>query len=273
MNLKRIDSIDRYREITELFSKKGCLSNDYIQGEADVLIEAGKVFEYIEGENAFLFVKKDVGLRLYYYLNDLASVPVFDVDDDLVVEILFRGEAFYPEAEIDYLQRCGFEKHILRDQYSAMYKNITLEHYDVPGLSIRLAENIEEVEYAVGLFNTTFDNYTGNFIPMSECARLLEERCILIARLDGKLAGAMHFTRAGKLIWAEHNVVEPWCRGRHVGSMLCNAFVETAKVDDNTRYTRWTQHGGQAARMYEKIGFKYINKSSFSMLKLRDRTK
>ena len=270
MNLRIIDTVDRYYGITQSYKRPGCLSNDYIQGEVASLVESGKLYEWCDADNAFLFVKKDVGLRVYYYLNDLTSVPVFDIDEDLIVEILFRGEAFFPQAEIDYLQRCGFVKHILRDQYSAMYKDVTLLPSDVPGLDISIAGSLEEVEYAVGLFNKTFDNYTGNFIPMEECPRLLEDKCILIAHLDGKLAGAMHFTRAGKLIWAEHNVVEPWCRGRGVGSALCNAFIETAKVDEKTRYTRWTQHGGLAAQMYEKLGFKYITKSSFSMLKLRE---
>lgn len=268
MKLSRIESIDRYLEIVLKYNKKGCLTNDYIQKEALSLVEAGKLYEYCEDDNAYLFVKKDIGIRLYYYLNNIESTIDFDIHEDLIVEILFRGENHYPQEEMDYLIKCGFEKHILRDQYSAMYKDIKLMDYEVPGLRIYIAETLEEIEYAVNLFNKTFDNYTGNYIPMNECQKLLEEKAVLIARLDGKLAGAMHFRREGKLIWAEHNVVEPWCRGKHVGSLLCNAFIEAAKVDDKTRYTRWTQHSGQAAKMYEKLGFKYVNKSSYSLLKL-----
>lgn len=270
MNLIRIETTDRYLEITQAYKRRGCYSNDYIQTDVQTLVTEGKLFEYCEDDNAFLFVKKEVGHRVYYYLNNLASVPIFDVKSDLIVEILFRGESNFPNDEIDYLLKCGFQKHILRDQYSATYKDIKLMDYDVPGLNIYIAKNLGEIEYAVNLFNKTFDNYTGNYIPISECERLLGEKCVLIAQYEGKYAGAMHFSREGKLIWAEHNVVEPWCRGKHVGSLLCNAFIETAKVDEKTRYTRWTQHGGQAAKMYEKLGFKYVNKSSYSLLKLNN---
>lgn len=269
MNLRRIDSVDRYYEITLDYKRKGCFSNDYIQREASSLVAEGKLSEFCEGDNAFLFVKKDVGLRVYYYLNNLESVSEFDLNEDLIVEIIFRGEALFPKEEIDYLLKCGFVKHILRDQYSAMYTDITFLKSDITGLDISLACSLEEVQYAIELFNRTFDQYTSNFIPMEKSLRLLEDNCILIARLNGKLAGAMHFTRAGKLIWAEHNVVEPWCRGRGIGSALCNAFIRTAMTDEKTRFTRWTQHGGLAAKIYEELGFKYINKSSLSMLKLR----
>lgn len=270
MKLKQIDTIDRYFEITQEYGRKGCFSNDYLQKEAQSLVHDGKLFEYCSDGNAFLFVKKDIGLRVYYYLNNLESTFDFDSEDDLFIELLFRGENNFPQDEVNYFLRCGFVEHILRDQYSAIYKDIKLTDYDVLNLHIYIAQTIEEIEYAVNLFNMTFDNYTGNYIPIVECKRLLEEKCVLIAKLDGKYAGAMHFRREGKIIWAEHNVVEPWCRGRHVGSLLCNAFIEIAKIDDNTRYTRWTQHLGQAAKMYEKLGFKYVNKSSFSMLKLKD---
>lgn len=270
MKLKQIITIDRYLEIVQEYQKKGCFTNDFLHNDIPSLVNEGKLFEHCTKDNAFLFVKKDIGIRMYYYLNNLDSIEDLTIENDLVVELLFRGENNFPQKEVDYLLQCGFVKHILRDQYSAIYKNIKLTDYDVPGLSIYLAKNIEEIEYAVDLFNKTFDNYTGNYIPLSECENLLDGKCILIAKLEGKNAGAVHFRRDGKLIWAEHNVVEPWCRGMHIGNLLCNAFIEIAKIDENTRYTRWTTHASQAAKMYEKLGFKYTNKSSFSMLKLRN---
>lgn len=40
----------------------------------------------------FFFVKKDVGMRMYYYINDVTEVVDFNHYQDVVVEILFRGE-------------------------------------------------------------------------------------------------------------------------------------------------------------------------------------
>lgn len=268
MKLNIINSIEQYQTIIAKYGGKNCLTNDYLQKEAQSLIDNGLLSVYEDGTNAFLFVKKDIGLRVYYYLNDLTDYPKFDLQEDLIIEILFRGDNNLPQEAIEYFLKCGFSKHLQRDQYSAIYKNITLSKQNVEGLSIYIAKTKDEVAYAIDLFNKTFDNYTGNYIPECECDKLFSEKCILIARFNGRLAGAMHFRREGKLIWAEHNVVELWCRGKHIGSELCNAFIEEAKVDENTRYTRWTQHQGQAARMYEKMGFVYVNKSSFSMLKL-----
>ena len=268
MKLNIINNIEQYKAIVAKYGGKECLTNDYLQKEAQSLIDNGQLSVFEHGTNVFFFVKRDVGLRVYYYLNDLNDFPKFDIQEDLIIEILFRGDNNLPQEVIDYFLGCGFSKHLQRDQYSAIYKNITLSKQNVEGLSIYIAKTKDEVAYAIDLFNKTFDNYTGNYIPESECDKLFSEKCILIARFNDRLAGAMHFRREGKLIWAEHNVVEPWCRGKHIGSELCNAFIEEAKVDDNTRYTRWTQHQGQAARMYEKMGFVYVNKSSFSMLKL-----
>lgn len=90
--MKLLTNISEYNEIVERYRVKGCLSNDYIQQAAANLIVRDALFADCKEKNVFLFVKKDVGMRMYYYINDVTEGADFNHYQDVVVEILFRGE-------------------------------------------------------------------------------------------------------------------------------------------------------------------------------------
>ena len=60
-------------------------------------------------------------------------------------------------------------------------------------------------------------------------------------------------------------------RGKGVGKALVDAFVERNKNPEKmekTRYQLWVQRQNEAAvKMYQNKGFKYINKSTISLIK------
>lgn len=270
MKLKKIEAYSRYLETVEKYGQKGCITNDYLQREAESLIAGGKLFESCYEKNAFLFVQKDTCLRAYYYLNDLNETASFD-SDNFVVEILYRGESFYPQEVVTYLEKCGFRTNLVRDQYSGMYKDLQLGTF-VGNLRIDEAKSIEEIQKACELFNESFDHFSGGYILESEYPSLLEGKNILIARDDAgnSFLGALHQCIENRVSWISHVAVLPEARGCHVGLGLVEAFVRYNHVDDKTRYMLWVQHQNTTAvNMYQKLGFKYIGKSTLSMIKTK----
>lgn len=268
MKLKRIDHIERYIEIAEGFRRKGCLSNDYLHAEAADLIIHNRLYEYIDGNNAFLLVQKDGFYRLYYYLNDL-SAPANLNGETLATEILFRGDLAAIASEVSYLERCGMHQHLVRDQYFARYADLSPAS-DESDVRVREAATLEEVKWACELFNNSFDRWTGDYLTSNWYEFLMQQHDILIAQ-DGQglLLGALHQTREKGVAWISHVAVMPQARGKGVGNALLEAYIACNHVDDKSRYMLWVQRQNAAAvRMYVQKGFRPMGKSTLSLLKL-----
>ena len=122
--MKQLTSIEQYNSIVERYRRTGCLSNDYLQARAAGLIAHGTLLAECNGDNAYLLEAKDNCYRLYYFINDIEAVdqPVFS--SDVVTEILYRGAEHFPTEEVAFLERMGFERNLVRDQYAAVYKDL-----------------------------------------------------------------------------------------------------------------------------------------------------
>ena len=99
--MKQINNIIEYEQLIEKYNIKEVHSNDYIQHIAKDLIEQGRLYYDCSKSNAYLFIKKPVGKRIYYYINDFNEYYDFGNDSDFVTEILFRG--LMPQNEINFL--------------------------------------------------------------------------------------------------------------------------------------------------------------------------
>ena len=276
MKLIKVNDYARYQAIVEQYNKKGCLSNDFIYQEAADLIIHDKLYEYCGENNAFLFVVKDKCMRLYYYLNDLAEVYNFEVDENLVVEIIFRGNLGQPQDEMEYLSKCGFRLHLRRDQYTGVYKDLETPRL-VAGVTVAKASSLEEVDLACELFNKSFDHYSGDYLAKDVYESLYTSGSILIAKdLQGQFVGALHQTVERRVAWISHVAVVESYRGHGVGQALLDTFIEQnanpdMELKQKTRYMLWVQAQNAAAvSMYQKKGFKYMNKSTISMIKLSE---
>jgi ribosomal protein S18 acetylase RimI-like enzyme len=138
---------------------------------------------------------------------------------------------------------------------------------------VRPANTMADVREAFELFNQSFDKYSGDYVPSEDYEGLLSCGSILLARRkdeDGsKFLGALHYTVYGNVAWVSHLAVKESARGQHVGQALLDAFVERNMVTEKSRYMLWVQHQNEAAvKMYENKGFKYLGKSSLSMITL-----
>ena len=276
MKLNKVNEFARYQIIVDKFKRKACLSNDYIYQEAADLITHDKLYEYCGENNAFLFVAKEGCYRLYYYLNDLAENCNFDVDENLVVEIIFRGNLGTPRDEIEYLTKCGFNINLRRDQYCGVYKDLKASRFTA-GVTVAKASSLGEVDTACKLFNNSFDHYSGDYIANEVHESLYTGGAILIAKdLHGIFLGALHQTVERGVAWISHVAVVDNYRGHGVGQALLDTFIEQNANPDpdikpKSRYMLWVQtQNAVAVGMYQKKGFKYMNKSTISMIKISE---
>lgn len=269
MKITKVNNLGRYQEIVDTYKQRGCLCNDYIQQEVADIVNHNYLYEFCGRNNAFLFVQKDTCRRVYYYLNDLEEIYDFSNLGDLLVEIIFRGNSGLPAEEMDYLSKCGFKVNLRRDQYCGIYHELDTSR-QIAGISVRLAISKEEVMMACDLFNKLFDKYSGDFISEVMVDELYNNDSILVAVDDnGNFMGALHQTKIRNVTWASHLAVLSKYRNRGIGRALFDTFIEINKTDERSRYMLWVQaNNASAVNMYQKIGFKYTNKSTISMLKL-----
>ena len=144
--MERLTDIAQYQSIVERYKRPGCLTNDYLQARAEGLIADGLLMAECDGDNAWLLECKPACWRLYYYLNDLtAAVPAITPDRrPVMVEILYRGAEHFPEAEHKYLLAQGFVDNLVRDQYAAVYKDLTRHGAAPADVKVRLAAGLDE---------------------------------------------------------------------------------------------------------------------------------
>lgn len=265
--MKIIETFEEYQNIVSRYGVRGCASNDYIQTEAADLIIHNLLYASCGEKNAFLFVKKDGFYRVYYYINDFDELMDFG-KNEVVTEILFRGSMGEPVQQVEYLEKCGFERNLIRDQYAAKYSAFTAPIM-IGNIKIGIASTIDEVEWAINLFNNSFDKWSGDYIPKEKAKLLLLENGILMATdMAGKHLGALHLEKKQGCLWLNHVAILPEYRGMKIGRGLTEAYIEQGHVDDNSRYAVWVQRQNTpAVKMYQNKGFTYSNKSTLSMIK------
>ena len=273
MGVQKITQYSQYQEIVVQYRRSGCMVNDYILGEAGILSADGRLYAMCGVNNAVLLVKKPVGMRVYYYINDFDEEIELS-DGDYVLEILYREALGVPNQEIDYWEKQGFGKNRVRDQYVCMNRDVT-DIVLAGEIEIESAATLDEVAAACHLFNASFDHLSGNYIDEEEFPKLLAETQILVARGHvGEFLGALHHQKCGKVSWLHHLAVDEKSRGKGVGEGLCRRWMDQEGMSGALRYMLWVQRQNlSAVSLYKKLGFKYNGKSSLSLIKRRNNGK
>lgn len=267
MKLLKIDHYEQYIQLVERYNRKGRLTNDYLQNEAADLIIHDRLLAVCGQDNAMFLVQKDGFFRIYYYINNPEEI-LFLPEGEFVTEILFRGENA-PKAEVQWLEKMDFCKNLIRDQYFAKYASLTPPK-PISGLIIETAANLEDVLWAINLFNATFDKWSGDYIPETMAGLLIQEQAVLIAKdFKGNRLGALQMETIKGVTWLNHVAVVEEARGKGAGLALLVTYIERGHVDDNSRYMLWVQRQNTpAVTMYQKKGFNYMNKSTLSMIRI-----
>ena len=181
MTAKLLTSIEQWGELLKRYQQEETLCNNYMMlAEMESLINAGSLSVLENNNNLFLLQKKEKCSRVYYYLNCMNESFDIDIENDLVVEIIFRQNKGLPEQELEFLSRCGFVMYKRRDQYSGSYKEMRLRSH-ATGIVVREATSIEEVKCSCELFNKVFDAYSGDYISDKEIHSLFEAKAIHVA--------------------------------------------------------------------------------------------
>lgn len=266
--MKQIIDVIEYKNIVEAYRRNGFLSNDYLQKEVCSLISNRLLYVDCYENNAFFYVLRDVGIRIYYYINNLNEPADFSNYSDLVIEILFRRDI--PCNELNFFIDKGFKKNLIRDQYSGIYKDMKLDNSILSQFNVGTADSYAEVQEACELFNSSFDRLSGDFITETRYQELFESGKILVVRDKNKhhLLGALHQDKEGTVNILRHVAVIRQARGLGIGKAVLNAFIESNHTNENTRYMLWVQRQNEAAvNMYKNVGFKFLNKSTISLIK------
>lgn len=265
--MRQINEYTEYQNIVDRYRRPGCHSNDYLQNDVvDIITQDSLYVDYYEN-NVFLYVQRPVGMRVYYYINDFEEAADFSQYNDLVIEILFRGEC--PNAEVAYFTTYGFHENLIRDQYNATYRDLNLHNLE-NNIVVQHANTPLGVQQACELFNEVFDRLSGDYIPECDYERLFNTRSILIAWNQNRtrFLGALHQEKTGVVNVIGHVAVMSHSRGKGVGKALVNAFIQNNMETERTRYQLWVQRqNNPAVRMYQNYGFRYTNKSTISLIK------
>lgn len=266
--MKPIYDIVDYTNIVDYYNRKNSLSNVYIHEEVATIIRQNSLFVDLYKNNVFFFVKINKGMRIYYYINDLNENASFNGYEDLVIEILYRGE--FPLDEVNFFLKNGFKKNLVREQYGGIYRNLKIENNLDLNFKIEYANSIKDIEQACSLFNSVFDALSGDFISEDVYQELLESKSILVAKsIDGQsFLGALHQRKNGIINILGHIAVIKEAQGKGIGNALVDKFIELNHKDEKTRYLLWVQKQNDIAiNMYENKGFKFLNKSTISLIK------
>jgi GNAT superfamily N-acetyltransferase len=268
--MQRIEEIESLNGITEKYSRKGTITNNYLLTDAyQEYIKRGSIYVAAGPSNAAILIKKEGFYRLYYYLNDFGEALRPLPKEPVVLEIIYRGEAKKPIDEMKYWERCGFRKHLTRDNMVASYNQLTLPAADNQHVKISYAGSENEVLFVKDQMNSSLDKYTGDQMSTEELKEAARSRNILIASSEGESAGFLRFYTKNNVVWLGHIVVAPEFRGKGIANELVRAYILDNVNESNTRYQLWVlQENTGAVKLYQKFGFIYANKSSASMLKL-----
>lgn len=271
MELNKFINISEYDNLLLQYKIKGGWCNNYMMAaEVDKHISDGNLFWIFTKDNLFIFLKKDVCYRLYYCINNHTEAINFELPDVVTVEILYRGENFYPQEEISYLEECGFSVNLVRDFYVGKFSEMNIEKFELEkeGIKIKIADTEEEISFAVNLFNTSFDIYTGDFMNINNAKLFIDEKCISIIYYNGICLGACHAYEKNKVFYLAHLAVLPEARGKKLGKILMGEMITRYSINENSRYSLWVQHDNRVAKnIYKSLGYKYANKSTISLIK------
>jgi ribosomal protein S18 acetylase RimI-like enzyme len=267
MNL--IPDIESLNKLIQHYFVKNTITNNYVMPDAyNQYIADSKLFYVSTDANLALLVAKNDFFQLYYYINNQDELLQLDIGHAVTMEILYRGESQYPLQIMSYWGKCGFKKHLTRDNMVASFQQLSVPTDITSEIGIRFAASESEIEFAKQLIESTLDKYTGDMLTHEEVRSFVENKNVICASLEGELCGILQFEIKNNVVWLGHISVAEGYRGKGVANELVKSYIVSNATQPNTRYQLWViQDNIGAVKLYHKFGFIYGNKSSASMLK------
>lgn len=267
--MERIQTVDAFEILLTTFNKKDVVSNFYmLKEEYSKYIHAEDLFFYADGQNLYIYLKKQGFLKLYYFINDLNQPYLLgNPSQSQVLEIVYRGEKQYPTSHIDFWKSWGFDLHLSRDCYFLKNKELSI---DVAHSAIRIAcaKSENELLYAKRLMEENLDLYTGDQLTMEEIQYFANENWLYIAYEGEQPCGMLQAELKHGVFWLGHIVVDAKFRGKGIAKVLVEHYLSTGIKLNCNQFQLWViQDNAPAVNLYKKYGFNYLNRSTCSMLK------
>ena len=270
--MQLINSHQQLEDLLEEFSASFKWSNNYmLLEELKVYLQAEKLFLLQKSKQSLvLLVKRDSFYRLYYQTNLLEDIQSFAVDQAVVQELIYRGPKFYPQEEVEAWGQQGFEVHMGRDNYFLNSKGLVSSDlaYSDDLSGIKPIENEADLQKADVMIRTYLDLYTGDILTREELSAFSATGDLLGIYIENVLAGLVQGEYKNKVYWLGHMVVDKAYRGQRLSTKLLKAYLLKGLSLNCRQFQLWVlQDNEPAIGLYKKYGFKYLNKSTISLLK------
>lgn len=239
--------------------------------EIQAYLQAKKLFLLQKSKDSLvLLVRRDSFYRLYYQTNLLEDIQSFAVDQAVVQELIYRGPKFYPQEEVRAWSQQGFKVYMGRDNYFLNSKGLASSDLeDSEDLSgIKPIEDEADLFRADEMIRAYLDLYTGDILSIEELRRFSVNEDLLGIYVEDKLAGIVQGEFRNKVYWLGHMVVDKAYRGQRLSTKLLKAYLIKGLSLNCLQFQLWVlQDNEPALGLYRKYGFKYLNKSTISLLK------
>lgn len=269
MNLIPISNISTLEKIIDEHTLENTLTNNYILlQDFKNYIKEKRIFYWIGDSNLYLFIQKEGFYRLYYLVNNIDSKNYFS-KHQIVLEILFRGNKDFPHSHIDFWKRNGFVSHITRDCYFLNADSIIpFENKKKKGVKIEPAKTREDIVFSKKLIDENLDFYTGDRLTLTEIENFSDRGSLFCAYKDDLICGMLQANLKNNVYWLGHIVVHKDFRGLGLAHLLVNQYLEEGLRLKVRQFQLWVINDNiPAINLYKKKGFKYLNKSTHSLLK------
>ena len=269
MNLYVVNNINFLEKIIEEYSFKDTLTNNYILfQDLKNYIEKKNLFYKEDNSNLYLFIKKQGFYRLYYLINNIETQNDFS-ELKIVLEIIYRGNKNLPIEHINFWKKNGFRSHITRDCYFLRPDSILpFKKIQLKGVTIDFAKNKEDILFAKKLIDENLDFYTGDRLTFEEIKNFSDRGLLFCAYKNDLICGMLQAEFKNNIYWLGHIVVHKDFRGLGLANLLVNHYLIEGLRLKVRQFQLWVINDNLAAiNLYKKRGFKYLNKSTYSLLK------
>ena len=268
MNLKEIKNLDELEILISEYSANDSLTNNYILvDDLRQFIEKKEIFSWGKDSNFFIFIQKQGFYRLYYIVNNV-NVQYDFSKINIVIEIVYRGEARIPLDHIKYWEKSNFRSHLTRDCYFLDAASIQTDHNQIEGVTIQPPKTEKDIFAAKRLIDENLDLYTGDRLSLHEIKKFIARGLFFCAYKDNLMCGMLQADLKNNIYWLGHIVVHEDYRGMGLASLLIDTYLGEGLKLLVRGFQLWVIHDNiPAINLYKKKGFAYLNKSTHSMLK------
>lgn len=269
MEIVAVKNMTILEELLEQHFFKETLTNNYILAkEYEDHITNNRLWYWTSDSNLFLFLEKEGFFRLYYLVNNTSIQHDFGTLK-LVLEIIYRGEKHLPLSHIDYWTKNGFQKHLSRDCYFLKASKLSLEDNIGEGFNILPVKDIPDIKFAKNLIDQYLDIYTGDRLTLQQLQKFSNQEFLYVAFKNDIPCGMLQAELKNNVFWLGHLVVHEDFRGLGLAHNLVNYYLEQGLKYEVNQFQLWVINDNlPAVKLYKNKGFNYLNKSTYSMLKI-----